>query len=912
MWSLSDRLLQLWREKGLKEPTEIQKLAFPVIKSGKNALLVAPTGSGKTEAALLPAIDRVMETGAKPISILYITPLRTLNRDILERISWWGEKTGLTVDVRHGDTPSSRRARQAKNPPHILITTPESLQAILPAEKMGKHLKNVSCVIVDEVHELVAEKRGYQLSLALERLVEKCGRDFQRIGLSATVGSPRLVAKFLGGAGRPVEILDVSQKKEYIVRVVYPRPNRRVREEAKKVGIQPEVYARLLFMLETLKKHNQVLTFVNTRNMAEQLSFYFSLLHEKTDVHHSSLSREVRLVVEKLFRKGEIKHLIATSSMELGIDIGEVDAVIQYGSPRQVTRLVQRVGRSGHRWDLPSRGYIVAIDPIDFIESAVIAKLAKKHFLEPIKQETNPLDVLAHQIAGFVMDWGDISFRKLAAAIRRAQPFESISDQEIWAVIQQLEAEGFVRVRGDVLSKTRDTWRYYYYNLSMIPDEEKFFVVDVVSGKNVAMLDEDFVSTYLEPGVVFVVKGRPWRVVGIEERNVYAEPSESLVGAIPAWVGEQIPVHEEVAKEVARERQRISKKMETIVDVSDQTDIERVRKFLGKNVPDDRTIRIEQSDRYVIVHVPLGSLGNTAFSRVLSAEISRRFGIPVRSFSSPYAVILEFPGEFPAQNVKEIIESLTEGVVELLMERWLTRTNLFKWRFIHVARRFGLISRKAKMERVNIRRLIDALLDSPIYEETVKEILTEKLDIESVKKLIRSIKEGRIKVEVGEISPLGKRELAQALNVPELVSPEKPEKKLLELFKSRVLEKRVTLLCTSCLSEHVVKVGDVKDRVVCPRCGSPLVAVVKNAEKVKKILEKKRHTKEERRILEDVIRSAELVKEFGKKAIIALSVTGIGSQTAARILITPYTEEEFWKALLDAERQYYRTRMFWA
>ena len=909
---LSERILSLWRERGLKEPTEIQKRAFPVVRSGKHALLIAPTGSGKTEAALLPILDRMLEEEAEPVALLYITPLRTLNRDLLDRISWWGEKLGLRVDVRHGDTPASRRAKQAKEPPHILITTPETLQAILPAEKMGKHLRNVRYVIVDEVHELVAEKRGYQLALALERLREKTGREFQRVGLSATVGSPGLVAHFLGGRGRRVEIIDVSARKEYRLRVLYPRPDRRTREEAKKTGMNPDVYARIKAMLDILSRHKQVLTFVNTRNMAEQLSFYFSLIHEKTDVHHSSLSRDVRLVVERLFKSGEIKHLIATSSMELGIDIGDVDAVIQYGSPRQVTRLVQRVGRSGHRWDRPSIGYIIAMDPVDFLEAAVIAKLATRHRLEPVVQEKKAYDVLAHQVAGFVMDWGDIEFERLLYAVRRAQPYEDLTEEELWKVVTQLESEGYVRVRGSIISKSRDTWRYYYANLSMIPDEEKFFVVDIVSRRNVATLDEDFVSTYLEPGTVFVVKGRPWRVVGIEGRNVFAEPSDSLVGAIPAWVGEQIPVHVEVAREVARERKRIVEKMESIGDVAEQRDIERVRRFLGKDVPDERTVRVEKSGQYIVVHVPLGSKGNTAFSRILAAEITRRFGVPVRSFSSPYAVVLEFPTEgFRAEDVADVIRGLTPEMVDLLVERFLIRTNLFKWRFIHVARRFGLISRGARLERVNVRRLIDALLDSPIYEETVKEILTEKLDVESVKRLVEDIGKGDVRVIVGDLTPLGKRELAQALNVPELVSPERPEKTLLELFKRRVLEKTVTLLCTSCLSVHRARVGEVPEKITCPRCGSPLVAVVKSEERALEVLKKKRLGREERRIAEDIMRSAELVKEFGKKAVIALSVPGIGSQTAARILMTPYNEEEFWKALLDAERQYYRTRMFW-
>ncbi len=907
-----EKILELWRKKGLKEPTEVQKKAYQPIRDGKNVLIIAPTGSGKTEAALIPVLAEMLEKDAKPVTLLYITPLRALNRDMLERIKWWGEQLGFKVDVRHGDTSQYRRSKQANEPPHILITTPESLQAMLPAEKMGKHLENVRYVIIDEIHELVAEKRGYQLAIALERLREKTGREFQRIGLSATVGSPELVARFLAGKGRTAEIIDVSMRKDYRIHVFYPIPDGRTRREAQSLGMSPDVLARVKVLKEIVDRHKQVITFVNTRNMAEQLSLYFSAFHDRTDVHHSSLSKDVRLSVEKTFKSGEIKHLIATSSMELGIDVGEVDAVVQYGSPRQVARLIQRVGRSGHRWDRPSIGYIIALDENDFVESSVIAKLAQSKRLEPIEQEEKAYDVLAHQIVGILMDWGEISLRDAYEIVTRAQPYEKLSEEEFWEVVKQLESERFLRIRGDRITKSRDSWRYYYYNLSMIPDQERFSVIDTVSQKRVAFLDEDFVTSYLESGTVFVVKGRPWRVVSIEEQKVYVEPSESLVGAIPAWIGEMIPVHKSVAEEVWRERRRIANKMETIGDVADVRDIEHVRDVF-KNVPGENEIIIEQSEEYVVIHVPLGSRGNTTLSRLLAAEISRRYGIPIRVFSSPYAIVLEFPTPgFDAGEIEKILRTVDPEVLEIILENHITKTNLFKWRFIHVAKRFGLISKSAKLDKINVRRLIDALVDSPVYRETLKELYTEKLDVESVKEMLDSVRSGRTRITVRKgIGKLGKMELSKALQVPELVNPDTPEHTILELFKNRVLEKKVTLMCISCGAEHVYTVKDVPEHPRCPRCGSPLMAVVYDVEKARELLKKKRLKKSEERKMTELIRSAELVKSFGKKAVIAMAVTGIGSQTAARILRVPYSEEEFWRALLEAERNYYRTKMFW-
>jgi ATP-dependent Lhr-like helicase len=246
------------KQMGIRKLNVVQEQSLEPILEGKNVLIVAPTGSGKTEAALIPLLERAIREEWEPVSILYITPLRALNRDMLNRIQKWGELLGLRVSVRHGDTSSHERSKQAKNPPHILITTPETLQAILPAEKMGEHLKNVKAVVVDEVHELVAEKRGYQLALALERLVLRAG-EFQRIGLSATVGSPRIAARFLGGRDRDVHIIDVSADKKYVFHVLYPKPDEETKKEAKELGFDPNVYARIKEILRILKRHKQVL-----------------------------------------------------------------------------------------------------------------------------------------------------------------------------------------------------------------------------------------------------------------------------------------------------------------------------------------------------------------------------------------------------------------------------------------------------------------------------------------------------------------------------------------------------------------------------------------------------------------------------------------------------------------------------
>jgi len=410
---LHKKIRERLREFGLVEATEPQRKTIPHILNGKNVLLISPTGSGKTEAALLPVFSLYLnekeKKAVKPISILYITPLRALNRDIFRRVINLAESLGIRVEIRHGDTTPSVRRRQSLHPPDMLITTPETLQAILPGARLREWLKNVRWVIVDEIHELVTEKRGVQLAIALERLKELTKRELQRIGLSATIGSPEVVGRFLVGNGRHVEIVRVPIVKEFELKVLCPSPQAEDVKISKKIFSTPETAARIRVLVELLKMSQSVLTFVNTREIAEILASRLHLYDPSlsVDVHHGSLGRDIRIEVERLFKDGKLKCIICTSSMELGIDIGTVDLVVQYMSPRQVTRLVQRVGRSGHRVGRVSRGVIIALDDMDdILESAVIAFKTVREELEPIIIHEKAFDVLCHQIAGIILDKG--------------------------------------------------------------------------------------------------------------------------------------------------------------------------------------------------------------------------------------------------------------------------------------------------------------------------------------------------------------------------------------------------------------------------------------------------------------------------------------------------------------------------
>ena len=361
---MKNSISELYRER-FPEPTQVQKKAIPLILSGKNTLVVAPTGSGKTEAALLPVLEKIHGKGG--FAALYITPLRALNRDICKRVEWWAEKAGITHAVRHGDTPQSERGRQSRSPPQLLIITPETLQAILVGKVLRKHLANVKYVIVDELHELVDSKRGAQLSMALERLAMVA--EFQRIGISATISDEGEAGRLLCGIGREFSIASAGRKREMDISVI------------KSYGGEKKSFEKILGMIG----EKQRIIFVNTRSTAEAMATCLNLKTKDIDVHHGSLAAGLRINTEKEFKEGNVHTLIATSSLELGMDIGGIDEIIQFGSPRQAARMVQRVGRSGHGVGRIPKGKILAIDNDDWFEARAILEKWKEGYLEPKK-----------------------------------------------------------------------------------------------------------------------------------------------------------------------------------------------------------------------------------------------------------------------------------------------------------------------------------------------------------------------------------------------------------------------------------------------------------------------------------------------------------------------------------------------
>ncbi|GGM23364.1 DEAD/DEAH box helicase [Haloarcula argentinensis] len=919
-------------ERGFTTPTDPQRKAIPTLAAGRDALVVAPTGTGKTETAMLPVFDALAESEDRfGIGALYITPLRALNRDMRQRLDWWGETLGLEVDVRHGDTTDYQRQKQANDPPDVLVTTPETLQAMLTGSKLRTALEDVEHIVIDEVHELAAAKRGAQLTVGLERLRELSGQ-FQRIGLSATVGDPHEVGRFLTG-GRTCAIVEVDIGSRLDIEVVRPQITDRDEQLSSTLVTDARTASHVRYIADLIDEHESVLLFVNTRQTAEALGSRFKELGTDLGVHHGSLSKEARIDVEDRFKAGDLDALLCTSSMELGIDVGHVDHVVQYGSPRQVSRLVQRVGRAGHRRDLVSSGTVVTTDTDDTLEALAIARQAEGGDVEPAEIHDGSLDTVANQIAGLVMDTGEIRAMRAFEILTRAYPFRDLDEAQFKQVIEELAANNVIWLDEDrdTLEKRRGTWQYFYQNLSMIPDEATYDVEDVASGQQVGTLDEKFVVNFATPGEVFVQRGEMWRITNIDEEEevVTVSPIEDPAGEVPSWVGQEIPVPRAVAAEVGELRRVAGRQLqggadtdavardvatryaagpETVAD-----GLAQVEKHEGP-IPDDTTILVEFHGREVIVNACYGHKINETLGRVLSALLGQRAGESVAMEVDPYRITLEVPRRITAGDVIDVIEDTDPDHLPALIELSLKNADALKFKLAQVATKFGSLKRWRGRGSTDFGRdrLLAALEDTPMYDEALREVRHEDLAIAATADLLRDIQSGDVALEtVGEHTPIG---TGGSSSGRELLSPENADASVIKTVKERIQSDRVILMCLHCKEwDRKQQVKRVRDQPSCPQCGSTRIAALNPwAEEVVSAVRTDDKDDEQEKMTERAYRSASLVQSHGKRAVVALAARGVGPHNAARIINRlREDEDEFYRDILRQEREYARTQSFW-
>jgi ATP-dependent Lhr-like helicase len=919
--------LQKIVDRRFKDSTLPQQLAIPTILSGINTLLIAETGTGKTESAMLPIFNFILTQNPKPISTLYLTPLKSLNRDLIDRMLWWSNQLDIEISVRHGDTTQHERKQQVEFPPQLMFATLETLQPILVGKRIRELLRNVKWVVIDEVHECVDSKRGVQLTLALERLKELCG-DFQLIMLSATVAEPEKVASFFSG-NKIVKIIKADTVKKMEINVINPKAEPQDKKIAEKIFLPVETATRLRTIMELIKKSRSTLTFTNTREFAEILASRMKSLDKDfpVEIHHSSLSKDVRIKAEKDFKEEKLKSIIATSSLQLGIDIGSVDQVIQYQSPRQISQLVQRTGRSGHELSRISKGIIITTEDDDIFESAVIARKALAGELEKMRFHENSLDVLAHQIIGLTFDFGKINLEKAYEIVRRAVPYQKLSYETFLEVCKQLERIGLAFMDGEIKKRMRG-FDYYFSQLSTIPDTKQYKVFNTLDNSFVGVVDEEFVALHGDTNTTFIIKGSMWRINSVEGDKVLVEPTEDIEAAIPGWEGELIPVPFEVAQEVGRLRSWIKEliqkkgaaaellKKYPIDENCAKEMIDAIKKQIKFGVvPDNKTILIEDTDNLVIIHTCFGTLVNETLGRYLTSLLTSRVG-SIGLKTDPYRIMLQFQKK-NIDLIKEVLFETKPEYFRSYLEMSLGKSELFEWKFVHVAKRFGAIVRGAELGKVRIKKIVEDYVGSPIYKETLKELETEKLDMDKTEEIIRKIQKKEIGVVFKKgLSYLGK--IGIKYKYAEVVGPEKPELEIFELFKKRLLNTKIRLVCTNCGEwEQTYFVKELPDDIKCRKCGARKLAPLKHqivgaTKLVKKILKKSPLTVEEERNSERLKELADLYLVYRSKVAKVLAGRGVGPQTAKRILAKYHkTDDDLLKDVLQAERDFIRTKKYW-
>jgi len=791
-----DPLIADWFDGRFSDLTEPQALAIPAIEARENVLISSPTGSGKTLTAFLSILDRLYKLQKRGeledrIYAVYISPLKALANDInknllapLSELSELARSRGepepkIRVAVRTGDTSPRERQRQATKPPHIFITTPESLALVISTPKFSAKFNQVEYAIVDEIHEICDSKRGVALSLNLERLQAKVPQAIARIGLSATQAPIEEIGRFLvghdGSDWRDLTIAEIGEQKALDLSVLCPSDDI--------TALPFEIVNSKMYDLlsQLISPHRTTLIFTNTRSGTEQVVFK---LKERgvsaIEAHHGSISKEGRISVENDLKDGKLKAVVSSTSLELGIDIGHIDLVCQIGSPKSVAKGLQRIGRAGHDYGKPSRGRLIVFDNDDLIECAVLCRAAHRKHVDRVSIPRESLDVLAQTIVGMSLEkrWEAEEAYEL---IRRSYCYHALTRERFESVLRYLSGKEDFRgiyskiwydQEENIFGMKRGSRLIFYLNQGTIPEESSYKVLSE-KGAPIGDLSEKFVER-LSKGDIFVLGGKSYEFIRTRGMRVFVKHALGRKPTVPSWTGEMLPRSFDLSVEVGRFRRELDARLNSHTDEENidwlrrEFDVDEgsaqsiityfkeQRTALG--IPTDDTLiiegyRDEEGKSNIIFHFPFGRRVNDALSRAFAFRISNKYGFNTTVSVTDDCFMITLPKEIPLDEVPSLISS---GNLESLLRSSLKDTELIAQRFRHCATRSFMILKNYRGKELSLsrqqsrsQRLLEVLRtveDFPVVVETYNEILNEVFDLEHAREVLTTIEADERKI----------------------------------------------------------------------------------------------------------------------------------------------------------------------
>lgn len=819
-----------WFASAFAAPAPAQTQAWPAIREGRHTLVAAPTGSGKTLAAFLAAIDRLVREGIeRPLAdethVLYVSPLKALANDIERNLeaplagiraelrTLGYPDVHITTLVRTGDTPQGERNRMRRKSPHIVVTTPESLYILLTSASGRRMLSTTRTVIVDEIHALAPNKRGAHLALSLERLSALAGPALVRVGLSATQKPIEDIARFLAGEGRPCKVVDTGHVRARDIAIELP-------DSPLEAVMSGEVWQQLYDRLaDLIKEHRTTLVFVNTRRLAERAARHLTerLGEGNVTAHHGSMAREHRLAAEQRLKRGELKALVATASLELGIDIGEVDLACQIGTTRSIAAFLQRIGRSGHALSGLPKGRLFPLSRDELVESAALLDSVRRGELDRIESPRKPLDVLAQQVVAEVsaQDWKE---EELFAVFRRAQPYRSLQREEFNEVLRML-ASGIDTRRGrraahlhrdainGLLRGRRGAGMLAMTSGGTIPDTADYSVMLEPQSLPIGTVNEDFAVESL-PGDVFQLGNASYRILRVERGSVRVEDARGAPPGIPFWLGEAPGRSEELSQSVSRLHARMQAALEVqgrnaavqvlVREIGLATAAaEQIADYLAAAhaalgaLPTLGRVLVERffdesGGMQLVIHSPFGSRVNRAWGLALRKRMCRKFNFELQAAATENSIVLSLSTShsFPLEDIARYLHS---GSVRALLIQALLDAPMFvtRWRWdasvaLALPRFRGGRKLAPQIQRMEAEDLLASVFpdqvacaenlvgereipDHPLVKQTLDDCLHEAMDVEGLEQLLARMESGAIEVrarDLTEPSPLALEVLA--------------------------------------------------------------------------------------------------------------------------------------------------------